>query len=150
MITFLWLSLQRDIRNCKIWLIVTLILTIIDIISYVINGAAGTVYAANITFSSLALIYNIYMMWVVYAFIQELKSDNSRLGFQARLEDGAGYSMQSYPPPPAYNQNQPPVTGHATVFSAQPVVYTTGQPQPSPAGYYPQNANNQYATTGNI
>jgi len=131
---------------------VTLILTIIDVIGYIVNAAAGSIVTANLVYSILGVIFTIYKMWVVYAFIQEIKSDNARLGFQSRLEDGTGgpvFQMQSYPP---YAQQTPapgyPVQQPYTVHGQGP--YVVQQIGPGPNQNIIYNPNSPYATTGNV
>jgi len=61
----------RDLRKCRIWFNVTLVITIISIISIVFSAfSAG---GANIQ-GVIQVLFSIYFLWVVYAFMEEIKS----------------------------------------------------------------------------
>ncbi|XP_021968737.1 uncharacterized protein LOC110863683 [Folsomia candida] len=66
---------KRDKKNCTIWLIVTAIITAITIIVVVVNVTKGVANTVELVATSVDIVYNFYMMWCVYAFIQEIKGD---------------------------------------------------------------------------
>lgn len=79
--------------------------------------------------------------------------DHERVGFQARLEGGVAYSMQTYPTQPTIfvQQNVPYPFPTSNEYNQQPQQHTqmpyTNTNQ-SGGGLY--NNNNQYYTTNNI
>lgn len=145
-LTQLSLPFQRDIKNCRIWLIVKIILFFIDVISLIVTYTAGDEESDKkvsvLVVTIIILIYRVYMKYCVYCFIQELKMHQERAGFQTRLASGgtAAYPMGTIPP----NVHQ------------QPTVFVTATPNPNyPPPYGANNqmtgiSNPNYTTTNNL
>ncbi|OXA40474.1 uncharacterized protein LOC110860597 [Folsomia candida] len=137
---------KRDIKNCRIWLIVKIILFFIDVISLIVTYTAGDEESDKkvsvLVVTIIILIYRVYMKYCVYCFIQELKMHQERAGFQTRLASGgtAAYPMGTIPP----NVHQ------------QPTVFVTATPNPNyPPPYGANNqmtgiSNPNYTTTNNL
>jgi len=72
---------RNDYSRCGTWRMYTCIVVAIKIIVLIINASSGHVVAANILLAILFILYRIYMIWVVHAFMEELKSGtNTRIG----------------------------------------------------------------------
>ncbi|OXA40473.1 uncharacterized protein LOC110860572 [Folsomia candida] len=145
---------RRDIRNCRLWLIVKLVLFCIDLISLIVNFSAGDAGPLGSIVAILIMVYRIYMMYVVYCFIQELKLDLNRFA------GGVTFAMHNYPPQ-NYPHQQPTVfisSNAATLNGGNPPPYSAQYPPPYSAdlrhnqqaqnGLY--NPNSQYYTTNNV
>lgn len=110
-----------------------MILFCIDFLSLIVGSSAGKEESYSLAVTIIVLIYRIYMMYCVYCFIQEMKMDASRLGFQARLEGGVAYQMDTFPQGNPYQGQQ-----------QQPTVFVTSNAYPPPQ--YPPQYPPPYAT----
>jgi hypothetical protein len=65
--------MQRDMKKCRVWLIVRSVLTGILLASFLVNVAREQ--RAERFFSILEIALHLYCMCVVYAFIGELREE---------------------------------------------------------------------------
>jgi len=142
---------RKDIRNCKIWLIVKIILFIIDvvliIVSLVTSDGDELNYAFYVTIG--IMIYQLYMMFCVFCFIKQLGREQASSGTHNGVQVEQGYAMATYPG-----------NGQTQIYvSTTPYPATTGygyppqqqqaySQQPPPAYPYGWNGQGQTQTTG--
>ncbi|ODM90745.1 hypothetical protein Ocin01_15941 [Orchesella cincta] len=66
---------NRDTRNCRVWLIATVVVVTIMVISFILNVSAGKFEGSSGAASLLDLTYKIYEMLVVSSFVKQLGQD---------------------------------------------------------------------------
>ncbi|CAL8083881.1 unnamed protein product [Orchesella dallaii] len=60
---------DNDHRSCRFWLLVTIVLTVITVISLIVNSTSGDFHGASFGVSVVALGYKAYEIFVVYTFM---------------------------------------------------------------------------------
>jgi hypothetical protein len=59
---------------CELWMIITIILTLILLVEAIVNQVMFQLGGLVVVFGSMYIFYKLYSLYVVYSFIQEIKS----------------------------------------------------------------------------
>ncbi|ODM95156.1 hypothetical protein Ocin01_11524 [Orchesella cincta] len=84
---------NRDYRNCRIWIIVTVIVVVINIASLILNSTSGEFDSLSFGITIFLVCYKLFELLVVISFLRTLR------GADRNWEWGCMYATSTVPQP---------------------------------------------------
>ncbi|ODM97068.1 hypothetical protein Ocin01_09609 [Orchesella cincta] len=70
-------AINKNYKSCRLWMIISAVVLIINVLNTTVDTATTDFEGTSLAGNVIAIIYKIYEMLVVYAFLQELKSNEA-------------------------------------------------------------------------
>ncbi|CAL8103727.1 unnamed protein product [Orchesella dallaii] len=71
-------AIKKNYKSCRLWMIISVVVLIVNLLNSIVDSTTTDFEGTSLAGNVISIVYKIFEMFVVYAFLEELKLEESR------------------------------------------------------------------------